>query len=621
MSDNAELHPDIAKHVADGKLPAAAAPKVSQLAPGTFVSSRNFGAGKIAEWDLLGDRMLVDFEGKPGHALKLEFASKLLDIIGEDHILARRFADKAGLLDLAEKDPAGFVRLALVSNGRKMSFDAFEDLVKGKIIPEGKFKNWWENAKKVLRTKPQFIVPPKRTLPLELRGDDISPTDALLEDFRGAREMKAKIKAIEAILKEPSIFGSNPAETLLPIAKEAEETISQNLRLKPAEAIEMLLTRDDLVERVEGLREHVSLTLAKAMEEIYERLPEFVTTLTPTKQFRVFNALPEAMGEGWADQATALINKLPQRSIAELAKVYVKRDSVDKLLTFLKTTIGHRALGSEALAWVCRERATITKPVFSAEITAALMGAIERDHFDDDKRSNRVMDVLMSDKDIIADVLANAEPNQVNNFSRQVLLSPAFDELTKRSLMARIIKVVPEVEELILEHKKDDEDDGPQTALIVSWTSLETQKAAHKQLTEIEIPKNREDIIIAREYGDLRENFEYKSAKEFQRVLMRRKMEMERDLARAQGTDFSDVDPSKVGPGTIVTMEDLADGKQNTYTLLGAWDGDPAKHILSYLTAIGQALQGKSVGDTAELPTETDALRPVKIISITKWAS
>ncbi len=619
MSDPAPLHPDIANHVAAGKLPAAAAEKVSALTPGTFVASRNFGSGKVVAWDLLADRMLVDFEGKPGHALKLEFAAKLLDIIDEGHILARRFFDKPGLLALAEKEPAEFVRLALVSNGRKMSFDAFEELVKAKIIPEGKFKNWWENAKKVLRTKPQFIVPPKRTLPLELRGDDISPTDALLEDFRGAREMKAKIKAIEAILKEPSIFGANPAESLLSIAREAEETISQNLRLKPAEAVEMLLTRDDLVDKIEALREHVTLPLSKAMAVLHERLPEFVTTLTPTKQFRVFNALPEAMGEGWEDRATALVNKLPQRSIAELAKVFVKRDAVVKLTNFLKQNISHRSLSSEGLAWVCRERSTITKPVFSAEITAALMGAIERDHFDDDKRSNRVMDVLLADKELIADVLADAEPTQVNNFARQVLLSPAFDELTKRSLMARIIKVVPEAEELMQEHSSQDAD-GPQAALIVSWTSLETQKAALKQLSEIEIPKNREDIIIAREYGDLRENFEYKSAKEYQRVLMRRKMEMERDLARAQGTDFADVVPDKVGAGTIVTLADTATGEQNTYTILGAWDGDPDQHILSYLTAIGQALQGKTVGDTADLPTETEAVRPVKILSITKWA-
>ena len=190
MSSSADLHPDIAKLVSAGKLPAAVAAKVSELTPGTFVSSRNFGSGCVAAWDLMDDRLSVDFEGKPGHALKLEFASKLLDIIPAHHILARRFADKPALLALAESDPAEFVRLALTSFNRKMSFDAFEDLVKGKIVPEARFKNWWENAKKVLRTKPQFIVPPKRTLPLELRGDDVSPTDALLQDFSGARELQ-----------------------------------------------------------------------------------------------------------------------------------------------------------------------------------------------------------------------------------------------------------------------------------------------------------------------------------------------------------------------------------------------------------------------------------------------
>lgn len=618
MSSPVEIHPDIANLVSAGKLPASAAAKVSQLVPGTFVSSKNFGAGRIASWDLLDDRIIVDFEGKPGHALKLEFATKLLDIIPEEHILARRFADKAALLALAESSPAEFVRLALISHNRKMSFDAFEDLVKAKIVPEARFKNWWENAKKVLRTKPQFIVPPKRTLPLELRGDDVSPTDALLEDFRNARELKTKIKAIEAILKEPSIFG-NPAEVLLSVIREAEETASQNLRLKSAEAVEMLLTRDDLIDRVEDLRQHITLPLPKAIADIHERLHEFVVNLTPTKQFRVFNSLPEAIGENWTERATALVNKLPQRSIGELAKVFVKREAVDKLLSYLKTTIGHRSLSSEGLAWICRERAGIAKRVFSAEITPALMGAIERDHFDDDKRSNRVMDVLMDDKTLISDVLSEAEPTQIQNFARQVLLSPAFDELTKRSLMARIIKVYPEVEDLIAEHKEKEEE-GPQTVLIVSWPSLEAQKAAHKHLTEIEIPKNREDISIAREYGDLRENFEYKSAKEYQRVLMRRKMEMERDLSRAQGTDFLDVVPNTVGPGTVVTLEDVATGKIDTYTILGAWDGDPDKHILSYLTAIAQALAGKPIGEQADLPTEGDEIRPVKITSIAKWA-
>ena len=53
--------------------------------------------------------------------------------------------------------------------------------------------------------------------------------------------------------------------------------------------------------------------------------------------------------------------------------------------------------------------------------------------------------------------------------------------------------------------------------------------------------------------------------------------------------------------------------------VLGAWDGEPERRIISYLTAIAQALAGKRVGEDADLPTEGEEFRPVKIIEIKKW--
>ena len=55
-------------------------------------------------------------------------------------------------------------------------------------------------------------------------------------------------------------------------------------------------------------------------------------------------------------------------------------------------------------------------------------------------------------------------------------------------------------------------------------------------------------------------------------------------------------------------------GTEENYTILGAWDGDPERSILSYLTAIGQALLGHRVGETINLPDETgQSSRPVTI--------
>ena len=106
---------------------------------------------------------------------------------------------------------------------------------------------------------------------------------------------------------------------------------------------------------------------------------------------------------------------------------------------------------------------------------------------------------------------------------------------------------------------------------------------------------------MARSYGDLRENFEFKAAKEMQAVLMRRKSELEAALHLARGTDFENPDTTQVSIGTVVTLRESGSGREQTYTILGAWDGDPERHIISYQTAIGQALLSHKVGEMVTL--------------------
>ena len=114
-------------------------------------------------------------------------------------------------------------------------------------------------------------------------------------------------------------------------------------------------------------------------------------------------------------------------------------------------------------------------------------------------------------------------------------------------------------------------------ALIVSWSSLEKRKAEYEELVNKKIPENSKEIGVARSYGDLRENFEFKAAKEMQAVLMRRKSELEAALHRARGTAFENPDTTQVSIGTIVTLCDSDSGQEETYTVLGAWDGDPER--------------------------------------------
>ena len=114
------------------------------------------------------------------------------------------------------------------------------------------------------------------------------------------------------------------------------------------------------------------------------------------------------------------------------------------------------------------------------------------------------------------------------------------------------------------------------------------------------IPANSKEIALARSYGDLSENHEFKAAKEMQSVLMRRKGELELAVDRARGTDFTNVRTDVVGAGTIIRVTDLEANKSETLTILGAWDDDAENGVISYLTPVAQALLNKKVGESVQ---------------------
>ena len=261
----------------------------------------------------------------------------------------------------------------------------------------------------------------------------------------------------------------------------------------------------------------------------------------------------------------------------------------------------------------------MAKNLFTPELSLSVMSSLESDQLNEEgsvRSANRLRDLVETDKDLIPDLIEGANINTIRNFASRLITSASFDELTRKSLMARVIKLHPDVLDLVSgNEKKQDE------TLIVSEESYTVKKAAYDRLVKEEIPQNREDIKIARSYGDLRENFEYKSAKEYQRVLMKRQNDWERDLKLAQPTDFANPDTSQASIGTVVEMESTSDDETLTYTILGAWDSDPEQGIIAYLSERAVQILEKKVGDQVDLPLVDGGTKSYKITSISPFRS
>jgi transcription elongation factor GreA len=118
-----------------------------------------------------------------------------------------------------------------------------------------------------------------------------------------------------------------------------------------------------------------------------------------------------------------------------------------------------------------------------------------------------------------------------------------------------------------------------------------------------ERPKISQEIGVAREHGDLKENAEYHAAKEKQGLCEARIAELEDKLARAEVIDPSTLGGSKVKFGAFVELEDVDNGKVVTYRLVGPDESDLEQGKISITSPVARALVGREVGDEVQVVT------------------
>ncbi|MFN2475021.1 MAG: GreA/GreB family elongation factor [Chthoniobacterales bacterium] len=591
---------ELEKLVEAGKLTAKAADQLDKLKPGTFCLHKSWGFGKVAEWNLLLNQIVIDFQGKKGHPMQLTYAADNLTVIAPEHFLARKATDLSGIKDLLKKEPASVVRNILESLGGAATTTQISQMLVGDLFNEAEWKRWWTSTTKTLKKEGFFHIPTKKTEPIQLRTEKVSRADELVTFFNQARQPKEQAAALDQIIKFHHEF-TDPATQLQPVIVAIEEAAERNRRFNPPLVMELLIARDDLLERCPQLTStNPELTLNRIIADDEARLATILPKLPSAKERRVLHVLPTALGPQWSTRALQLMQSNNARAVSQIPKIFAETGQDAELRTFLQRAIREHSATSETLGWLCRERDGQWRDLIRPELLGAVLSAIERDQHNENSRGNKLRDLLLDDRELLPDMFADVEPSVARDGMRRLMLTPVFDELTKRSLLARIIKLYPELESVITGEQKEEKTES----LVVSWSSLDKRKAEFEELVNKKIPENSKEIGVARSYGDLRENFEFKAAKEMQAVLMRRKQELEAMLHRARGTNFENPDLTQVSIGTVVRLRENASGKEEVYTLLGAWDGDPDRGILSYQTAIGQALLGRKVGDVVSLTVD-----------------
>ncbi len=566
------------------------------LAQGGYCAHKSWGFGRITTVDTVFCQFTIDFVGRAGHKMDLSFAAESLKSIPKEHILAQKAADLQGLRQKAARDHLGVIKLVLNSYGGKATLDQIQKDLVPDVITED-WKKWLEVAKREMKKDGHFIVPLKKTEPIVYQAQETTVQERVMKKFKAAKGLKARLAEAAELLKSVDDLENKAAAVAEAVATLNAEIISHQ-RTQPALALEAVFLRDELKQAAGLIATEGELTEAALWNQGL-KLGQVLDGMPAAKHRRALDAFKVAAPTLWHEAVIGTINTVPAKLAGECAAMLMENGKLDLLRDTLTRLISQHQASSDLLLWLAKERSDTFADILTPELFRAMVSAIERDIFNE-KKSNKLRDFILSDHELLPELISSADIEVVKDLTRGLQLSPSFDDMDKRSLLARIVKVFPIVKELITgESTKQDH------SIIVSWESLERRRNEYDDLCKKRIPANSKDIALARSYGDLRENHEYKAAKEMQKVLMRRKSELEVQLNRARGTDFAGARTDVVSIGTKVKVHDVNNQKSVNFEIRGAWDSDPDNGVIAYLSPIGQALLNHPVGDEVEFELQS----------------
>ena len=132
---------------------------------------------------------------------------------------------------------------------------------------------------------------------------------------------------------------------------------------------------------------------------------------------------------------------------------------------------------------------------------------------------------------------------------------------------------------------------------------------------KVQLPK---EILRAREHGDLRENAEYKAAKDRQSFLQARVGQLYRRLAALSLVNLDKIPRGKVGLGSTVSLRHTGNGEEVVYEIVTPEESDPTVGRISPSSPIGRCLLNHQEGETVEVkvPSGTKEYEIVKLVTI-----
>ncbi len=568
---------------------------------GSFVFHKTWGVGIIK--GIKGDEITIDFAKKRAHSMSLKMAVGALQSLTRDHIWVLKSIHSKDKLKLKVKKDIPWALKTIIR-----SFDNVADMkkIKAELVPTiltaSEWSTWSPEARKTLKTDSVFGNVPDKLDKFVVRDKPMSFEEKTFNQFKAEKNIFGKIQAVRDFLDH-----SDPASEFF-----AEMFDYFTAFLKSGNVSVQVVASYLFVTHLSETYPFLNPGLDWGFKELWEDIEdamELFTQLDDSELRKDFLFAVHQNVEQWDDIYLTLFPiQLSRSMLDELLSAGFKNEVLAKL----EQIIDHFREYREGLIWVARHSVDSSWLVdLGVKIEKIMINMIrlldltfndiesKREVSYNRKLNRQVQNFLFKEKQLETFLLNGDEVSAVRVFTLLEDISQ-LDLVLKRDLKAEVEETFPGIH--FYGEKKSAEPIAASSSryFFTIPASLTSKQKELKNIVEVEIPKNSKEIGAAIELGDLSENAEYKAGKERQENLQIQVGKIKEDLERVRLFSEDDREPGKVGFGTIITLDDLVDEKEEIYTLLGPWESNPSERIISYLSPFGNAFIGQKIGDSLE---------------------
>lgn len=583
---------------------------LTQFLPDSYVRHPDWGVGRVKELDIKAKRVMINFQRKRNHSMDLDLAKRSVDLLAPDDFRVLQVIDMERLKNLAKDNPVELVKILLKSFNGTLNAKEIKEYLMPAIVSNRDWNTWWTRTNTEVKRNSFVSVTGTSTKQYTMRKEAASDEDDLMVRFDEIKSPHSKVDQIYTYLRTTK--RAELDDKVIQHFSKKIQTLAPR-RKSLSERAELWLANEDLKNYSPNVVSMPPDILDEALLDVPQAIKIIQHLRFKNHQLKFAERLRELQSEEWVEAYLQLLIEPDIQIRDEIAEQLRKVGQEERIQAVVDNVITNFRNFPRTFIWLADHALAGDKTLAGEKLSNATF--IERLLLLVDNLTNqakrRDRDEALWLREVAGDAreiirrnhyalfkqhIQEADENLAASIYRRAQTNEGLDSRTSSDLTTIVRARFPTLFQQVTQ-----ETAAIPEGLLCLKPSFEQKQILLKRLIEKDMPEVVREIETARAHGDLRENAEYHAAKDKQKLLASQVSELQEAMHKAKAVDWDVVDIEKIGFGTQFSVTPAGSDIVDVYIMLGPWESDPDRSVLSYQAPFARAFMGKAKGERVDI--------------------